>query len=119
MTINKDKVDRGAILHAVAKRSIKTITKIVADAGYEKSSFYVHIRRPDLSLDILFKYGKSIPHNFDIEIPEMGEYLKYNGITKPEDEKPTYEALFKEKENWKDKYYSLLEEHTRILKGKS
>jgi len=113
------KIHRGDILHGVAKRSIKTITRIAADAGYEKSSFYVHIKKEDLDLDIIFKYGKSIPHNFDVEIPEMSEYLETHKLKKEDDDaKPDYEQVVKEKERWKDKYYTLLEEHTILLKGK-
>lgn len=116
MKTNKGKIHRGVILHAVARRSIKTITQIASDAGYEKSSFYVHIKKEDLELDILYKYGVAIPHDFSFEIPEMAEYMDHHGIKKPEDKKLSYEELYQQMEKWRDKYFLLLEEHNRLLK---
>jgi hypothetical protein len=113
---NKGSVHRGAILHAVARRSIKTITQIASDANYEKSSFYVHIKKEDLELDILYKYGVAIPHDFSFEIPEMAEYMELHGIKKPDEKKLTYEELYQQMEKWRDKYFTLLEEHNSLLK---
>lgn len=118
MKTTKNNIDRGAILHAVAKRSIKTITQIAADAGYEKTSFYVHIRKADLSLDIIYKYGVAMPHDFSIEIPEMVDYLSVHGLKKADDTKLSYEQLLKEKEFWKDRFYTLLEEQNKVLSNK-
>lgn len=114
-TINS-KVHRGKILHAAAKRGTKTIVRIACEAGYEKSSFYMHIKQAQLPLDILFKYRKAIPHQFEMEIPEMSVYLDQNLIKKAIEKKSTYEELQLEKDFWRDKFYMLLEEHHKLLK---
>lgn len=110
------KIHRGEILHSVAKREKKTIKTIANEAGFEKSTFYSHVKKEDLSLDILFRYGKAIPHDFEIEIPEMVEFSEKYRIKKNQIIKPTYEVLLQEKEDWKDKFYVLLEEYTKLLK---
>ena len=118
MENNRSKIHRGSILHAVANRHEKTIVKIASDAGYEQSTFYVHVKREDLPLDILFKYGKSMNHDFSMEIPEMDQYLSINGLKKNIDKNLSYDDLLKERDMWRDKYYSVLEENSRLLKEK-
>jgi tRNA(Phe) wybutosine-synthesizing methylase Tyw3 len=113
---NNREIHRGAILHAVAKRQKKTIIKIAKDAGYEKSSIFKHFRQKDLPLEILYKYATTIPHHFEIEIPEMADYLEQNGLKIEETRKLTYEELQRQSEEWKDRFYKLLEEHQKLLK---
>ena len=100
-------IHRGAILHKVAKRNKKTILQITTDAGYEKSSFFKHIKQKDLPFYILHKYAIAVPYDFGIEIPEMAIYSAKNGIIE-EQKQQSYEDLRNEKDKWKDKYYSLL-----------
>lgn len=45
-------IHRGKILHAIAKRHKKPIVKIIEDAGYSHSSFYIHKNQEDLSFEI-------------------------------------------------------------------
>lgn len=92
--------------------------RIAKDAGYDQSSFYVHIKRADLSLDILYKYSKSMSYDFSPDVPEMDEYLSLNGLKKISDKSLSYEDLLKDRDNWRDKYYSLLEENSRLIKEK-
>lgn len=57
-------------------------------------------------------------HDFSNEIPEMKEYLKENNIKLPAAKPMSYAELLIEKDYWKDKYYSLLEEHNKVIKDK-
>ena len=118
MENNSSKIHRGSILHAVASRHERSIVKIANDAGYDQSTFYVHIKKDDLPLDILFKYGKSMNHDFSNEIPEMEEYLLVNGLRKSNDKSLSYDELLRERDNWRDKYYALLEENSKLIKEK-
>jgi hypothetical protein len=115
---SKTTIHRGAILHAVAKRSHLTIVKIAKDAGYDQSTFYVHKSKPDLPLEILYKYSKVLNHNFSFEIPEMADFLQSQGISQVVNDKLTYDQLEKERDKWRDRYYLLLEEHNRIITEK-
>ena len=47
----------------------------LAKAGYTRSSYYKHIRDPDLPYHILAGYGKAIEHDFTEELPEMPQYM--------------------------------------------
>ena len=114
----KHPIHRGAILHAVAKRSSLSIVKMVKEAGYDQSTFYVHKSKPDLSLDIIYKYSKALNHDFSFEIPEMAEYLESQGVSSSANDKLTYEQLEKERDKWRDRYYTLLEEHNKVITEK-
>jgi hypothetical protein len=109
-------IHRGAILHGVAKRHPNTISKIANDAGYDQSTFYLHKNNADLSLDILIKYANAMGHDFSNEIPGYKDYLMKNGLKRSNDKKLTYEELEKDRDEYRDKYYSQLEENHRLLK---
>ncbi len=57
-------------------------------------------------------------HDFSMEIPEMEEYLAINGLKKSSDKNLSYDELLKERDMWRDKYYSVLEENSKLIKEK-
>lgn len=97
---------------------MNTIVQIAKDAGYEQSTFYVHVKKSDLSLEILYKYSKAINYDFTSDFPEMNDFLKINGLKKSNDEMLSYDELLNDRDNWRDKYYALLEENSRLIKEK-
>ena len=115
----KDKltIHRGNILRAIASTFEKPITKIAEAAGYDPTSYYVHIKKPDLSFDILYKYGKAMNHDFSMEIPEMADYLAINGLKKGV-RKLTYEELEDAYNTIRDKHYALLEKYNELIQEK-
>jgi hypothetical protein len=112
------KIHRGKILHQVAKRSKKTIVQISDDAGYDQSTFYVHKDKEDLQLEILYRYGVAMDHDFSTEVPEMKDYMLEQGLKNPLEKKLSYEELEQDRNLWKDKYYALLEENNKLIKEK-
>ena len=92
--------------------------KIAKDAGYDQSTFYVHVKRSDLPMGILYKYSNAMDHDFTTEIPEMEDYLLSNGLKKSNDSSLSYDELLKDRDNWREKYYAQLEENSRLIKEK-
>ncbi len=105
-------------MHGVATRHQKSIVKIAKEAGYDQSTFYVHVKREDLPFEILYKYSKVLSHDFSKESPEMEEYLAVNGLKTGSETVLTYEELLRDRDNWRDKYYAQLEENSRLIKEK-
>lgn len=65
-------VHRGEVLKKAAEESGLSIETIVERMRYaSRSTFYNHIQKPDLSLDMLRRYGKVLNYNFYDDIPEM------------------------------------------------
>lgn len=108
---------RGLLLKKAVKESDMTITKLMKRMGYKnRSSFYQHVDDPDLSYDILMKYGKLINHDFTVYFPSS------NGQTQANDPLATYikaprniEQVIVNVELLKDKYHDLVEKHNQLL----
>jgi AcrR family transcriptional regulator len=108
---------RGEALQAAVSSSGLSITKVVKRAGYSRSSYYIHITDKLLPFDILREYAKALKHDFSAEFPEMGK------LTVQEDEEDfgdpdTLEKALKQRNNWRDKYYGLLEKYNKLLEAK-
>ncbi|SMG15748.1 hypothetical protein [Sphingobacterium psychroaquaticum] len=111
-------IHRGAILHRIAKLHKKSIVQISKDAGVDQSTFYYHKEQEDLSFEILYKYAIAMDYFFSTELPEFSEWLKENNLLPSDEAQLSIEGLLKERDYWKDKYYSLLEEHNNLIKEK-
>lgn len=114
---NQLAIHRGSILRAVATRNANTIIKIANDAGYDQTTYYVHIKKADLSFDILYKYGKAMNHDFSMEIPEMEDYLALNGLKKGS-QKLSYDELEIAYHIMRDKYYALMDKYNELIQEK-
>ncbi len=91
------------------------ITIITNRAGYNRSSYYNHILKPDLSFTILTKYGKALGHDFSRELPEIQPYMRLDEPTPGYQTNLTTEELIKQRDLWKDKYLELLEKYNRLI----
>lgn len=109
-------IHRGLILHRVAKLHKKTILQICEDAKVDQSTFYYHKGKADLPFEILYKYAVAMDYYFTTEIPEFTEWLKDNNLLRRANKELSMEEIIKERDMWKDKYYSLLEEHNKLIK---
>ena len=108
---------RGEILQAAIASSGLSVIAAADRAGYSRSAYYYHIMDPELSFEILHKYGRAIHYDFRNDFPEMS-YL----ILEDDGEKyvkPTnLEQALREIERWKEKYYSLLEKYQKLIEEK-
>lgn len=85
---------------------------MVDRVGYDRSTYYSHIKREDLSYSILWAYGKAIPYDFTKEFPDMK-----NHIPELNREITDFEEMKADRNKWKEKYYELLEKHNTLLEG--
>jgi AcrR family transcriptional regulator len=107
------KIHKGEILQAAVNKSDLRITQIVKKAGYSRSSYYHHIGNEELSYEILETYGRAMKYDFTEDLPEMSKYLV-------EDSSEAYTLLtpdeaIKQRDYWKDKYYTLLEKYHLLI----
>lgn len=98
------KKHRGEYLNGVVRKKgikIKVLTEL---AGYDRSTFYNHIKDPNLPYTILAKYGKIMHHDFALDYPELA-------INTPVDPTAitTFEEMEKDRDRWKIKYEALSE----------
>lgn len=91
---------------------ISTVTK---KAGYTRGSYYLHIKKKDLSLDILREYGRALNHDFSYEIPEIEHLVgdPHAPYTK-ETVLPPVEDVIREMDMWRNKYYELSDRYNEL-----
>ncbi len=105
---------RGQLLEDAVKASRLKKEEVAAKAGYQRTSYYKHIREPDLPYHILTAYGKAIKHDFTEFLPDMPKYMieeadsQYN-------QPATLEDARRQIDYWKTKYIDLLERFNQIV----
>ena len=108
--------NRGQILKEIVKESGIGIPKLMKDTGYKnRASYYAHVAKSDLSLDILMKYAKALKYDLREHFPEMNHLLTDDPAiqyTKPPE---TFEDALSHTAYWRDKYYAILEKYTRLM----
>jgi hypothetical protein len=108
---------RGAILQAVVDKSNLSVVAAAERAGYSRSSYYYHIMDPELSFEILQRYGRALNYDFKNDFPEMSKHILEEDDAKYI--KPTnLEQAVKEIEKWREKYFELLERYRQLLEEK-
>jgi hypothetical protein len=118
-------ISRGKILADEVKKTGLKITELVKRVGYQYSTYFSHVNNPNLSLEILAKYGKAIGHDFSKEIPEMVPFVTADPQPNAYEEM-SREALIRELHKQKDrlldqaeKIAALLEENKRLLEERT
>lgn len=92
-----------------------SIERVARKAGYKRGTFYLHIKQPDLAPAILFKYGKALSHDFTTDIPELIPYLAGEPDAPYGTDALTTEEAIRQRDEWKDKYYELLERYLHLV----
>jgi hypothetical protein len=117
VSTSKKHIHRGQLLESAVKASRLNIEFVAKKAGYSRPSYYKHINVKELDFHILAAYGKALKHDFTEELPEMPKYL----VEEPEEEygkPPTLKDALKQRDQWKDKYYELLEKYNKLIEAK-
>lgn len=102
---NEDfKKHKGEFLNELVRKKGIKIKVLTEAAGFDRSTFYNHIKQPNLSFGILIKYGKVLNYDFAEEFPEM----------KPDGKKTappsmSYDELEQDRDSWKEKYFQVAE----------
>lgn len=100
---------RGEIIEKEIRESGIPLTTIAKRMGKTRQWLYLLFENPNVSLDHMLEIGKIIYHDFSKNIPE----LKTNGVSEVKLE-TTYDKT--DTPFWKEKYFTLLEEHNALLK---
>jgi len=106
---------RGEIIEKAIRNSGIPLTSIAQKIGKSRQWVYLLFQNPNVSLTIVVQIGKIIYYDFSNEIKELSS-SKSNFKGTSDEHEP------KEEENWKEKYYQLMEEHLQLIKknaGKS
>ena len=92
---------------------------VAKKAGYRRSTYYNHIKEPNLDWEKLERYGIALQHDFTEDIPEMNKYVlqeppaKYTPRTFEEAIKQLDQARNKY-DQLNEKYIQLIEEHNEL-----
>jgi hypothetical protein len=101
---------RGEIIEKEIRESGIPLTTIAKRMGKTRQWLYLLFENPNVSIDHMLEIGKIIYHDFSKNIPE----LKLNGVSEGKQE--AFYDTKSEVQLWKDKYFTLLEEHNALLK---
>lgn len=110
----KNTTHRGELLQAAIQQSDLSIKQITDRAGYSRSSYYNHKVDPNLSFDILMRYGKVLKYDFAADIPGMQKY-HYNDDVIPRPQPKTFQEAIEDRDYWRDKYVALLEKYNAVI----
>ena len=111
-------IHRGEALEKIVKRNPLSITFISKKAGFNRSSFYNHISKPDLSFEILERYGKALGFDFTKIFPVMDRYISFEDTGNAYPKVLTFDQLEMQRDQWRDKYYDLLERYNKLIEDK-
>ncbi|TQM50325.1 hypothetical protein BDE36_2068 [Arcticibacter tournemirensis] len=102
---------RGELLGKIITKKGLVKSKVAAEAGFDRTTYYYHIKQANLDYTILEKYGRVIGYDFTTDLPEMQSFIHRAGP-----EITTLEEMEKDRNKWKEKYYELLEEYHELKK---
>jgi len=118
MTSRKNIKHRGEILRQAVTESGISITKITRRAKYSRSSYYNHIEDPELSYDVLERYGRALKHDFSEEFPVMSS-LRFEEEEVEYGRPDTLEKALEQMDRYRDKYQEYLEKYNKLLEEKN
>lgn len=116
--LNKGKknIDRGRLLKKMVEDSGVSIVNLVKKVGYkDRASYYSHISKPDLSLEILFAYAKALKYDLRDDFPEVSQFLLEDSGVDYNNKPATLDEAILVINKWKEKYYLLLEKYSALM----
>ena len=113
-------IDKGKFLKELVEKSGVSVISLMKKVGYKhRASYYAHIAKPDLSLEILQKYAQALKIDLRSEFPDSLEFLiednSPTNYSSPESLPEAMEAI----KYWREKFYSLLEKYTKLIERES
>lgn len=124
MSVNRGELLKNTVLKYRNEQRM-SISALSKKAGYDQSTIYRHFTDPDLPDHILLRWGKTMGHDFRLEIPGLGDDFALS-----DEDRGTYELTKRDlppqepvdQENeiiyWRTKYVSLLERFSQLLEDK-
>lgn len=81
------------------------------NAGFGRSTYYLHIQQYDLPFPILKRYGDAMKYDFSIDFPEMVQAIHAEKL-----QISSFEEMKADRDRWKDKYLELVEDYLSLKK---
>ena len=78
----------------------------------------MHIKQKNLNLDILKKYAKAIEYDFSNEVSGLEAFAVGEEDSVYKTKPKTLKDALKQRDEWKDKYYELLEKYLKYVEHK-
>ena len=103
---------RGKIIKVAVYQSEYSITKLAERLGKSRRWMYLQFENSNVSLDLILKIKEIIHHDFSDDIKELKNNSK--AVNDPKNLYSNDEVEF-----WKNKYLTLLEEYTELLKKRA
>lgn len=103
----------GEILEQAIRQSAVPITKIAKKIGYTRQHIYNLFQQRSIDLNLLLSIGEFIHHDFSDTIQTL---KKYKQLHYAEYAANTLNEAAYALNTFEQKYYTLLEEHTQLLK---
>jgi transcriptional regulator with XRE-family HTH domain len=113
----KQNKHRGKILQQAVEKTGLSIQTVAQKAGYKRGTYYLHIKKEGLSPAILNKYGKAIGYDFSEDVSEMEHFALEEPEVIYSIEPMTLEEAIKQRNEWKEKYYMLMEKYLRCIEN--
>ena len=116
---SKKNTHRGQLLKRLVADNGISISKLVKKVGISRSSFYNHIEDPDLSVDILLKYGQVLHVNIlEMITPKSGQIMAdaisyYPLEEEPKDLREANLII----QSLRNKYTALLEKYNLLVEN--
>ena len=106
-------------MKAAVKKSGQKVDIVAKKAGYRRSTYYNHIREPELGWEKLEKYGIALQYDFTEDIPEMNKHILQDAPAKytPRTFEEAIRQLDKVRNKFdqlNEKYIQLIEEHNEL-----
>lgn len=101
--------DLGQILEKAVRQSGYPITKLAKRIGYTRQHVYNLFAQQQVDLQLLDEIGKIINVDFGDRVKSLKKYSS-------NESQETNTHNIADKEDFKNKYYALLEEHNKLLK---
>jgi hypothetical protein len=110
----KQNIHRGKILQAAVNLTGINKEIIARKAGYERVTYYSHIKRKDLSLEILAKYAKALGHDFSDEIEGFGIAMVADAEAPYLGAPATIEEAIRQRDFYVKLYWEKLEQYRKL-----
>jgi hypothetical protein len=107
----------GQIVEYRVRKNGYCISDLARASNVNRRSIYNWFNQKYLKIEIIYKIGCIIRHDFSQEFPDIFESEDFKIIHKIPESQPAYipENSFKENEIWKNKYLRLLEAFNEML----
>lgn len=108
---------RGEILQAAVNKTQFRVIELARRMHISRGTFYNHIQNPNLSFELLERYGRILDYDFTNDFPEMEKYTVDEPIV-PYGEPATLDEAIRQRDTWKDKYLRILEKYNKLIEDK-